>query len=64
VLAVQGDEYTFNTYIKAASYSGDVERALRVLPQMAAAGAQPTPAVWGSLIVACGKVGPLSRSLK
>ncbi|EIE27183.1 hypothetical protein COCSUDRAFT_38919 [Coccomyxa subellipsoidea C-169] len=51
----QGNEHTYNTYIKAASYSGDVERALKVLPQMAADGCAPTPAVWGSLIVACGK---------
>ena len=52
---MQGDEFTYNTYIKAASYSGDLERALRVMPHMAASGVEPTPAVWGSLIVACGK---------
>ena len=52
----QGSEFTYNTLIKVASYAGDVDRALAVLDEMAAAGIAPTAAVWGSLLVACGKV--------
>ena len=52
----QGSEVTYNTMIKVASYAGDVDRALAVLDDMAAAGFAPTAAVWGSLLVACGKV--------
>ena len=45
--------------IKVASYAGDFERALAVLDDMETAGVAPTAAVWGSLLVACGKVWPL-----
>ena len=56
----QGSEYTCNTMIKVASYAGDFERALAVLDDMETAGVAPTAAIWGSLLVACGKVGPSS----
>ena len=56
----QGSEYTYNTMIKVASYAGDFERALAVLDDMEAAGVAPTAAIWGSLLVACGKVCPSS----
>ena len=52
----QGSEYTYNTMIKVASYAGDFERALAVLDDMETAGVAPTAAIWGSLLVACGKV--------
>ena len=55
-MAEQGSEFTYNTFIKVASYAGDVNSALAVLDDMAAAGFAPTAAVWGSLLVACGKV--------
>ena len=42
--------------IKVASYAGDFERALAVLDDMEAAGVAPSAAIWGSLLVACGKV--------
>jgi len=54
----QGSEHTYNTMIKVASYAGNIDRALAVLEDMAEAGAAPTPAIWGSLLVACGKVCP------
>ena len=44
--------------IKVASYAGDFEGALAVLDDMEAAGVTPTAAIWGSLLVACGKVCP------
>ena len=44
--------------IKVASYAGAFERALAVLDDMEAAGVTPTAAIWGSLLVACGKVCP------
>lgn len=52
----QGSEVTYNTMVKVASYAGDVDRAMAVLEDMAAAGFAPTTAVWGSLQIACGKV--------
>ena len=52
----QGSEVTYNTLVKVASYAGDSDRAMAVLEEMAAAGCAPTTAVWGSLLVACGKV--------
>ena len=54
----QGSEFTYNTMIKVASYAGNLDRALAVLEDMAVAGAAPTHAIWGSLLVACGKVCP------
>ena len=52
-----GDEYTYNSAVKVLSYAGDAGRALRVLDDMAAVGATPTRAVWGSLLVAAGRGG-------
>ena len=57
----QGSEYTYNTMVKVASYAGSLERALAVLDDMDSAGVAPTPAVWGSLLVACGKVHNLCQ---
>ena len=90
---MQGNEHTFNTLIKVASYCGDIEQVwescllhyawssgrapkscqkaeqhprtwvmeqvLATLPLMEDCGVQPTPAVWGSILVACGKVSAL-----
>jgi hypothetical protein len=39
-----------------ASYANDLEAALATLPAMDAAGVEPSPAVWGAVLVACGKV--------
>ena len=53
-----GDEYTWNTAVKAFSYAGEPGRALAVREvDMAAAGFEPTPSVWGSLLVAAGRGG-------
>lgn len=47
--------------VKVASYAGSLDRALAVLDDMDSAGMAPTPAVWGSLLVACGKVHSLCQ---
>jgi pentatricopeptide repeat protein len=58
---VKPDAVTYNILVKVACYCGDVERVAQVLPRMRAAGVEPTPKIWGSLMVALGKVVSPSR---
>jgi len=68
---LRGDEYTWNTAVKCFAYAGDLGRALRVLEDIGGGGseggrgrappaspaAEVPRAVWGSLLVACGRAG-------
>lgn len=60
--APQGDEYTYTTMIKLYSYSGHAAQALQVKEEMRAIGFEPSPRVWGSLLVVCGQQGFLEHA--
>ena len=65
---LKGDEYTWNTAVKCFAYAGDLGRALRVLEDIGKSDEDNEAerlgekkhvprAVWGSLLVACGRAG-------
>lgn len=47
---------------QAFSYAGEFEQALGVRGRMAEEGFEPTPPIWGSLLVACGAAGHLETA--
>ena len=51
---IEADDITWSTLIKIRSYCGDFEGVLAVRNAMEATGTEPSPQVWGSLLVACG----------
>jgi pentatricopeptide repeat protein len=56
------DEITYNSLIRVYSYSNQFEKALQVRGMMEDAKFQPTPSVWGSLLIACGNAKQLETA--
>ena len=51
---IQPDDVTWASIIKVRSYAGDFQGVLATRDMMTAAGFEPTPSIWGCLLVACG----------